>query len=76
MTNVADALRKVTAAMQWTIASGERSTRLDAEDLIQVLLAGRGRTRSADAQFQWQPGRLAVPNLRRRRRRHDRLAQR
>lgn len=39
MTNVADALRKVTAAMQRTIDSGERSTRLDAEDLIQVLLA-------------------------------------
>ncbi len=36
---IADALRKVTAAMQAEIESGRRSTRIDAHDLIDVLLA-------------------------------------
>jgi hypothetical protein len=36
---VADALRKVTAAMQTELESGRRSTHLDANDLVEVLLA-------------------------------------
>ena len=39
MTRVADAIRKVTVAMQRAIDSGERSRAIDAEDLMQVLLA-------------------------------------
>ncbi len=36
---VADALRKVTAAMQIELETGQRSTRLDAHDLLDLLLA-------------------------------------
>lgn len=36
---VADALRKVTAAMQHELESGRRSTRIDAHDLHDLLLA-------------------------------------
>ena len=39
MTNVADAIRKVTAAMQEKLETGRRSTHVDAFDLIEVLLA-------------------------------------
>jgi hypothetical protein len=39
MTRIADALRKVTVAMQRAIDDGERSKAIDADDLIQVLLA-------------------------------------
>ena len=38
MTNVADAIRKVTAAMQEELETGRRSTHVDAFDLIEVLL--------------------------------------
>lgn len=36
---VADAIRKVTAAMQTELESGRRSTRVDAHDLLDLLLA-------------------------------------
>ncbi len=36
---MADALRKVTSAMQTELAAGRRSTRLDAHDLLDLLLA-------------------------------------
>jgi hypothetical protein len=36
---VADAIRKVTAAMQAELEAGRRSTRLDAHDLLDLLLA-------------------------------------
>lgn len=36
---VADAIRSVTAAMTKAIDSGQRSTRIDAEDVIDLLLA-------------------------------------
>ena len=36
---IADALRKVTAAMQTELESGRRSTRIDAHDLLDLLLA-------------------------------------
>jgi len=39
MTQVADAIRKVTARMQQAIDAGRRSARIDADDLIDVLLA-------------------------------------
>lgn len=39
MYDVADAIRKVTAAMQTELETGRRSTRIDAEDVIGVLLA-------------------------------------
>ena len=39
MVQIAEALRKVTVAMQQAIDSGERARAIDAEDLIQVLLA-------------------------------------
>lgn len=39
MNEVADALREVTAAMQRELESGGRSARLDAHDLVEVLLA-------------------------------------
>jgi hypothetical protein len=39
MTTIADALRKVTATMQAELESGRRSTRIDAHDLIDLLLA-------------------------------------
>lgn len=39
MTTVAEAIRKVTAAMQNELGSGRRSTQIDANDLIDVLLA-------------------------------------
>jgi hypothetical protein len=35
----ANAIRKITAAMQTELESGRRSTRIDANDLIDVLLA-------------------------------------
>jgi hypothetical protein len=38
-TTVADAIRKVTAAMQHQLDSGRRSHALDANDLVDVLLA-------------------------------------
>jgi len=38
-TIVADAIRKVTAAMQTELELGRRSNRIDADDLIDVLLA-------------------------------------
>ncbi len=38
-TTVADAIRKVTAAMQHELEAGRRSTQLDAHDLLDVLLA-------------------------------------
>ena len=36
---VADAIRKVTAAVQAELESGRRSANLDAHDLVEVLLA-------------------------------------
>lgn len=39
MYEVADAIRKVTAAMQTAIETGQRSRRIDAEDFVGVLLA-------------------------------------
>jgi len=39
MQELADALRKVTAAMQAELEAGRRSTRIDAHDLIDLLLA-------------------------------------
>ena len=36
---VADALRKVTAKVQRTIDDGHRSRHIDADDLVEVLLA-------------------------------------
>ena len=39
MYEVADAIRQVTAAMQTAIDSGQRSRRIDAEDVMGVLLA-------------------------------------
>jgi hypothetical protein len=39
MNEVADALRKVTAAMQAELEAGRRSAHLDAHDLIDLLLA-------------------------------------
>lgn len=36
---VADAIRKVTAAMQTELKTGRRSTRLDVHDLLDLLLA-------------------------------------
>ena len=36
---VADAIRNVTAAMQTELEAGRRSTRLDAHDLLDLLLA-------------------------------------
>ena len=39
MSDVADAIREVTATMQRALAAGERSTRIDANDLIDLLLA-------------------------------------
>jgi len=36
---VADALRKVTAAMHTELETGRRSTRIDAHDLLDLLLA-------------------------------------
>ena len=39
MTIFADAIRKVTAAMQEELETGRRSTHVDAFDLIEVLLA-------------------------------------
>jgi chorismate mutase len=36
---VADAIREVTARMQDALEGGRRSSRLDAEDLVEVLLA-------------------------------------
>lgn len=38
-TQVADAIRKVTAAVQTELESGRRSANLDAHDLVEVLLA-------------------------------------
>ena len=38
-TTVADAIRKVTAAMQHELEAGRRSRTLDAHDLLDVLLA-------------------------------------
>ena len=38
-TTVADAIRKVTAAMQHELDAGRRSRTLDAHDLLDVLLA-------------------------------------
>jgi hypothetical protein len=38
-TTVADAIRKVTAAMQRELEAGRRSRTLDAHDLLDVLLA-------------------------------------
>jgi hypothetical protein len=39
MNEVADALRKVTAVMQTELEDGRRSAHLDANDLIDLLLA-------------------------------------
>ena len=39
MYQVADAIRKVTTAMQTAVESGQRSRRIDAEDIIEILLA-------------------------------------
>ncbi len=39
MQKLADAIRKVTAAMQTELESGRRSTHIDANDLIDLLLA-------------------------------------
>ena len=36
---VADAIRKVTAAMQTELEAGRRSTRVDAHDLLDLMLA-------------------------------------
>lgn len=38
-TDVADAIRDVTAAMQTSLDKGQRSTRIDAWDLVEALLA-------------------------------------
>ena len=38
-TSIADAIRKVTAAMQHELEAGRRSSHLDAHDLLDVLLA-------------------------------------
>lgn len=38
-TSIADAIRKVTAAMQHELESGRRSAHIDAHDLVDVLLA-------------------------------------
>lgn len=38
-TEVADAIRDVTAAMQTALDDGRRSTRIDAWDLVEALLA-------------------------------------
>jgi hypothetical protein len=56
MTRIADALRAVGARMQQAIDAGQRSVTVDAEDLIEVLLAladeldppARGAASSAD----------------------------
>ena len=39
MNDVADAIRKVTAKVQQAIDEGERSRVIDADDLVEVLLA-------------------------------------
>ncbi len=39
MTHIADAIRVVTAAVQNAIAEGYRSRMIDADDLVEVLLA-------------------------------------
>ncbi len=39
MTQVADAIRKVTAAVQRELDTGRRSSRIDAHDLVDLLLA-------------------------------------
>lgn len=39
MKSIADALRTVTAKMQVAIVAGERSQRIEADDVIEVLLA-------------------------------------
>ena len=39
MTELADAIRKVTAKMQRAIDQGRRSRMIDADDLVEVLLA-------------------------------------
>lgn len=39
MTDVADAIRHVTAKMQTAIDEGHRSHHIDADDLIEILLA-------------------------------------
>ncbi len=39
MTNVADAIRLVVCAMQCELGSGRRSAHIDANDLVDVLLA-------------------------------------
>jgi hypothetical protein len=39
MYQVADAIRKVTTAMQTELESGRRSSRIDAHDLLDLLLA-------------------------------------
>jgi len=39
MSEIANAIREVTAAMQKAIDGGERSSRIDANDLIDILLA-------------------------------------
>ena len=39
MYEVTDAIRKVAAAMQTELETGRRSARIDAEDVIEVLLA-------------------------------------
>ena len=39
MTQVADAIRKVTATIQRELDAGRRSSRIDANDLVDVLLA-------------------------------------
>ena len=39
LTEVADAIRAVTAAMQTALDQGRRSTRIDAWDLVEALLA-------------------------------------
>lgn len=39
MTEIADAIRKVTATIQRELEAGRRSSHLDAHDLVDVLLA-------------------------------------
>ena len=39
MTQVADAIRKVTAAVQRELDAGRRSSHIDAHDLVDLLLA-------------------------------------
>jgi len=39
MNQLADAIREVTAQMQAALDAGQRSRQIDAEDLIEVLLA-------------------------------------